>query len=212
MFCRTVGVQAVGFTLELPTGLHDGLTKEKAREIIQGLPHDILPVLITYLRKAEEAGRLAAYIVAGAVQFHAGLPEEQIRRFREICPDVKSIACVTVRGETAMAETAEIQPPLWDAILLDSFDPATGKRGATGIMHDWTISARIVEASSLPIILAGGLNPDNVADAIRTVRPHGVDAHTGLENRDGTRNFAKIRAFARTALEAFQGLENQKGG
>jgi phosphoribosylanthranilate isomerase len=202
LFCRSVGVDTLGFTLSIPSGIHDGLTAGKAREIIEHLPPDIVPVVITYLQRADRAGRLVSEVRARAVQFHGGLPADEVERFRARCPDVKIIGVVTVSGERVLERAAEFRPPLWDALLLDSFDPGTGRIGATGITHDWSISARIVENSLVPVILAGGLNPGNVAQAIFTVRPHGVDAHTGVENSDGSRSFEKIRAFAAAALDA----------
>lgn len=202
LFCRSVGVDALGFTLSIASGMHDGLTAGKARAIIEHLPPDIVPIVITYLQRADRAGRLVNEVRARAVQFHGGFPADELERFRVHCPDVKVIGVVTVSGRRVLERAAEFRPPLWDALLLDSFDPETGRIGATGITHDWSISGRIVENSPVPVILAGGLNPANVAQAIFAVRPHGVDAHTGVENPDGSRSLGKIRAFAAAALDA----------
>jgi phosphoribosylanthranilate isomerase len=141
-----------------------------------------------------------------AMQFHGGISENELVRFRRICPDVTTIGRVTVVGEESVEDAASFKRPLWDAIILDSFDPRTGRKGATGLTHDWSLSARIVRIASVPVILAGGLNPDNVAEAIRKVQPCGVDAHTGLEENNGTRSFDKIEAFAKAAMEAFEKL------
>jgi phosphoribosylanthranilate isomerase len=207
LFCNRIGVEALGFTLDLPDGPHDDLTTEKAREIIGLLPPDILPVVITYHQTSKGACRLVTTVGGNAVQFHAGICEDQIGLFRELCPRIRTIARVTVRDDLAIAEALQFRPPLWDAIILDSFDPRTGRHGATGLTHDWTISARIVERSHLPVILAGGLTPENVRNAIRQVRPLGVDVHTGVENIDGSRDLDKIRSFTRAALEAFRELK-----
>jgi len=204
LFCCKVGVGALGFTLGLPDGIHDDLTADKARSIIQNLPKNVLPVLITYISKADHACGLARYIGAAAVQFHGGISTAELLAFRKACPETKTIGRVTVQDESALEAALGFRSPLWDAIILDSFDPGTGRLGATGISHDWSISARIVQVSALPLILAGGLNPDNVTEAVRIVRPHAVDAHTGLEEPDGTRSLAKIEAFTRAALKAFE--------
>jgi phosphoribosylanthranilate isomerase len=203
IFCAEVGVDAAGFTLELPSGIHDGLTRRRARHIIRRLPPSIIPVVITYVQSADDACSLVLEVGARAIQFHGGISDEQIVRFREVCPAIRTIGRVTVSGEQALFEAARFVPPSWDALILDSFDPATGSIGATGLTHEWSLSARIVEASRVPVILAGGLNPDNVAQAIAMVRPHGVDAHTGVENSDGTRNFEKIKRLAQAGLKAF---------
>jgi len=206
LLCAGVGATALGFTLALPSGVHDGLTTAKAAKIIKRLPSGILPVVITYLREADSASDLANQVGAEAVQFHGGLPESQLLRFRRLCPGLKTIGLVTVKDESSIQTAASLSPPLWDAIILDSFHPETGRTGATGLTHDWAVSAAIVRKSPLPVILAGGLNPGNVADAIATVRPYGVDAHTGLENPDGARNFDKIRAFITASRAALRRL------
>lgn len=203
LFCREVGIDAVGFTLELPNGPHDGLLTDKAASVIRRLPKGLLPVIITYVNEARAVRRLIAHTGGRAIQFHGGITETELKIFRELCPQVKTIGRVTVTGEESLQAAKDFKPPLWGAIILDSLDPATGKIGATGRTHDWSISARIVRAASVPVILAGGLNPENVSEAILTVRPHGVDAHTGLENPDGTRNLEKIRAFAVEVLAAY---------
>jgi phosphoribosylanthranilate isomerase len=204
LVCRSVGIDALGFTLEVPGGVHDGLTRARARDIIDRLPADIWAVVITYLDTAEEACRLVKEVQGAVVQFHGGIAEAELLAFREECPGVKTIRRVTVASQDAVREAVQFRPPLWDAIILDSLDPRTGRKGATGRTHDWSISSAIVKVSPLPVILAGGLTPENVAQAIRIAAPSGVDAHTGVENGDGTRNFEKIRAFAKAALQAFR--------
>jgi phosphoribosylanthranilate isomerase len=204
LFCRSVGVDALGFTLELPTGIHDGLDRSAARKIIEELPSDVLPVVITYLDTAKNASELVQEIAVKAIQFHGGIIQRELERFRDAAPAIKTIGRISVTDRTAVAMADLFLPPLWDAVILDSYDPVTGKLGATGLTHDWTISAEIVRAAKVPVILAGGLTPENVAQAIVAVQPAGVDAHSGVENEDGSRNFQKIRAFAQAAQEAFR--------
>ena len=84
--------------------------------------------------------------------------------------------------------------------------PPTGACGATGRTHDWSVSRKLVELSSRPVILAGGLMPDNVRQAIQQVRPAGVDAHTGVEGPDGRKDPAPIRRFVAEARAAFHAL------
>lgn len=207
LFCGRVGVQALGFTLELPSGVHDGLTTERARAISAQLPPGIMPILITYLDSADEAARLVECLGVPAIQFHGEISDDEVRSFRISCPSIRTIGRITVSGPEALEEISRFERPLWDAVILDSLDPRSGAVGATGLTHDWSLSARIVRRSLVPIILAGGLTAENVAEAVAVVRPRGVDAHTGLENPDGSRNFAKIRAFAEAALKAFDPAE-----
>ncbi len=210
LFCHECGVNSVGFTLELPHGPHDDLNAEKTERIIRDLPGDLLPVIITYLNRADAAIELVRKTGGRAIQFHGEISDLEIQRFREHLPHVITIGRITVNGDPALQDVSRFQSPLWDAIILDSSDPVTGRIGATGKTHDWHLSAEIVRISSVPVILAGGLAPENVREAVLAVRPHGVDVHTGVENPDGSRNFDKIRQFASQALTVFRDILSTK--
>jgi len=81
----------------------------------------------------------------------------------------------------------------FDRFLLDSYDPQTV--GGTGRTCDWSKARDLVRASSTPILLAGGLTPENVADAVTTVKPWGVDVSSGVEREPGIKDIDKVRAF-----------------
>lgn len=189
-----LGADALGFTVRLPTGIHDGLTEAKARAIIAKLPPFITPVAITYIDNARDAIDLCRYLGAQALQLHGPFPDRDLEMIRAGAPHLKLLRAVHVTSEDAI-DHAKILGRKVDALILDTYDPATGRSGATGKVHDWSISRRIVETCRAPVILAGGLNPDNVVEAIAAVRPWGVDCHTGVENSDGSRNFSKLAAF-----------------
>ena len=89
----------------------------------------------------------------------------------------------------------EIRPPA--AVLLDALVP--GAHGGTGVPVDWGLAADLVQALPLPVILAGGLHPGNVAQAVRQVRPYAVDASSGLEQAPGVKDLEKVRAFVAQA-------------
>jgi len=90
-----------------------------------------------------------------------------------------------------------------DFLLLDSHRPFDKQIGALGVTHDWAISRRIVDLVSTPVILAGGLGPDNVAQAIQIVRPAGVDSKTKTD-RDGShaKDLERVRRFHAAARAA----------
>ena len=96
------------------------------------------------------------------------------------------------------------------AFLLDSGRPnaAIAELGGTGRRHDWAISAKFVEASPRPVFLAGGLSPDNVGDAIRQVRPFGLDLCSGVRTK-GRLDAVKLRAFVRAAERADRELDGR---
>lgn len=109
---------------------------------------------------------------------------------------------VPVYGEESV-DIARSYEGIADYLLLDSHRPSDRQIGATGVPHDWSISRRIVEAVSTPVILAGGLGPDNVAQAIKVVRPAGVDSKTKTD-REGlhTKDLERVRRFHQAAHAA----------
>jgi phosphoribosylanthranilate isomerase len=110
---------------------------------------------------------------------------------------------IPVRDGASIA-LAERYAACADALLLDSAHPATGVVGATGLVHDWCLSRRIVERVSVPVILAGGLGPDNVLEAIERTRPAGVDSETRTSRDDDRRRKdpERVRLFLARARAA----------
>ena len=88
-----------------------------------------------------------------------------------------------------------------DILLLDSHRPGDVQIGALGVTHSWEIDRKIVESVRIPVIIAGGLGPDNVVDAIRVVRPAGVDSKTKTDKDDGsqTKDLRKVKRFVARA-------------
>lgn len=196
--CEAAGVDAIGFTIGLPTGPHNGLDEARAAAIIRALPPFITPVLITYRVTAVEVVATCRELGVTQVQLHAPADPAELAAMRAAIPGLKLILAVHVTGPAAI-DVARERARYADALILDTYDPTTGRAGATGLTHDWGISAAIVRAVDVPVILAGGLTPANVADAIRRVRPWGVDVHTGVERPDGTTDHDLVRAFVAIA-------------
>jgi phosphoribosylanthranilate isomerase len=114
-------------------------------------------------------------------------------------PELKIMRSVPVVGEESVA-LAQSYDGIADFILLDSHRLGDNQIGALGVTHDWRISRRIIELVRVPVILAGGLGPDNVRDAIRAVAPAGVDSKTRTD-RDGShvKDVEKVRRFRKAA-------------
>jgi phosphoribosylanthranilate isomerase len=89
---------------------------------------------------------------------------------------------------------------LVDGFVADSFNPATGQVGGTGLTHDWRLTAELARSTPRPLWLAGGLTPQNVAEAIAQVQPYGVDVNNGVKGNDGFKNLQRLQAFIRSAL------------
>ena len=88
-----------------------------------------------------------------------------------------------------------------DAILLDTVNTDTGQVGGTGKTHDWNISREIISQYGKSVILAGGLNPTNVQQAIKEVKPYGVDANSGVKGDDGFKDYRKLNEFIKSAKQ-----------
>jgi len=128
------------------------------------------------------------------------LPPPQVARLKRRLPDCRIMRSVPVFGEESLA-VARSYEGIADMLLLDSYRPQDKQIGALGVTHDWEISRRIVRAVCLPAILAGGLGPDNVAEAIRRVGPAGVDSKTRTD-RDGShaKDLDRVRRFHELAI------------
>lgn len=126
--------------------------------------------------------------------------DDVLQRVRASLAPTKMMLTVPIHGPDAV-RMAQRLAHLADYLLLDTAHPMTGVVGATGLMHDWDVSAAVVATASVPVILAGGLGPDNVQQAINRVRPSGVDSETRT-SRDGDRrrkDLTKVAAFIRLA-------------
>jgi phosphoribosylanthranilate isomerase len=114
-------------------------------------------------------------------------------------PHLTLMRTIPVIGEQSL-DLAQHYDGLVDDLLLDTDQPGDTQVGATGVPHDWQLSRRIVRAVQTPVILAGGLGPHNVAEAIRTVRPAGVDSKTSTDQAGGpSKDIATVRALVRIA-------------
>jgi len=206
------GVTHVGLPLRLPVHAPD-VSEDQARDIVRGLAGAAKTVLITYLGDAAETLKLCRYLGVDGVQLHGAMPLAEVRRLREAAPKlfvIKSLVVGTA-AEAALLAEAQAQAPFVDAFLTDTFDPVSGASGATGKAHDWAVSRRLAQMLERPLILAGGLNADNVAQAIAAVRPAGVDAHTGLENASGDKDEALVRRFVAEATRALAAFSPRPG-
>jgi phosphoribosylanthranilate isomerase len=165
------------------------------REIARDVPPGVTSVLLTSLTDPEEIIEQHGRAGTGALQLCASLTDHARRRLRKALPGIGLIQAVHVCGEESVGEAEDVSVSA-DALLLDSGSRGGSERllGGTGRVHDWSISARIVEAVRVPVYLAGGLSPDNVAAAIRSVKPFGVDVCTGVREDDRLA-VARLRAF-----------------
>ncbi len=203
------GVDSLGFPLRLPVNVQD-MSEEAAAQVIAALPATAHPVIITYEDEPFRVAAMCRRLGADIVQLHADVSPDALAALRGLAPKLTVIKSVVLRpGLSAAAYDAAMDAasPWADGFILDTYDPSTGASGATGKTHDWSVSRELVRRSSIPVILAGGLTPGNVAAAIQEVRPAGVDAHTGLEyHATGRKDPDAMRAFVQAAQAAWDSL------
>jgi phosphoribosylanthranilate isomerase len=200
-----LGVEYLGFPLRLPVNKED-LTENEAAEVIKEikLPHKA--VLITYLDDADEIIALCDKLNVRIVQLHGNIEIEELKKLKALRPDIEVLKSLVVHGNNLkeLENTVNTLSQWVDLFITDTFDPVTGASGATGKTHDWRISRRLVEISTRPVIIAGGLNPSNVKNAILATKPAGVDVHTGIEAPNGRKDLELTRKFIRECMEAFK--------
>ena len=128
------------------------------------------------------------------------LTPSAVQRLKERHDGLTVMRSIPVFDEASIA-IAQSYDGIADMLLLDSHRPGDVQIGALGVTHSWDIDRKIVESVGVPVIIAGGLGPDNVADAIRVVRPAGVDSKTKTDKDDGshTKDLQKVRRFVAQA-------------
>lgn len=201
------GVDWLGFPLRLPVNRED-IREEEAGEIIAFIQPPAAGVLITYLDDAEEIFRLCRKLGTGKVQLHGDIAITELRKLKTLAPELYIIKSLVVRKNNLPQLESLVNGlgTIVDAFITDTHDPVTGADGATGKTHDWNISRRLVEISPKPLMLAGGLNPQNVQQAILQVRPSGVDAHSGVENAAGRKDREKVESFVAESRAGFAAI------
>jgi len=188
------GASALGLVSEMPSG-PGVIPEESIADIAASIPPFVTSVLLT--SKGDAASILEQHRRCGtnAIQICDEIGTRGLDELRGSLPGVKIIQVVHVRGEDSVEEAVSVAPHV-DAVLLDSGNPFLRVRelGGTGRIHDWSVSRRIRESVGVPVILAGGLDPGNVAEAIRMVRPYAVDVCSGVRT-DGRLDESKLQEF-----------------
>lgn len=189
------GAAALGLVSAMPSG--PGVIDEATiRDVAAATAPPTETFLLTALQDAAAIAALHARCGTTMLQLVDAVPEAELRELRDRLPGVRRVQVIHVRDERAIDEALAVEA-LVDALLLDSGNPhlPVKQLGGTGRVHDWAVSAKLREAVRVPVWLAGGLRPDNVAAAIDTVRPHGIDICSGVR-RDGRLDAAGLAALA----------------
>ena len=187
------GASAVGLVSAMPSG-PGVISEEQIADIAASVPPPIATFLLTSKQDAESVIAQQRRCCTNTIQLvdrFLGSYEE----LRLFLPGVSIVQVVHITGEESVKEAIAVATHV-DALLLDSGNPmlATKELGGTGRKHNWALSRRILEQIDTPIFLAGGLNPDNVHEAVREVGPFGLDICTGVRS-EGKLDEQKLRAL-----------------
>ena len=177
----SAGANAIGFVFWQKSPRW--LDAERARSIVATLPQHVTAIGVFVDQPAEEVNEIASRVGLGAVQLHGSERADYVHAMTR--PVIKAVA---VAGDDAPDVD---EWPSKVTVLLDVHDPV--KKGGTGRTIDWTAAAAI--ARRRKIVLAGGLTPDNVGNAIARVRPYGIDVSSGVEVSPGIKDPERIKAL-----------------
>jgi len=195
------GAAALGLVSAMPSG--PGVIDEATiGTIAAAVPREVDTFLLTAHTDALAITHQHRRCRTTTIQLVDMLAPRELRDLRRALPArVRVVQVVHVTDPSAVDE-ALAAAPMVDALLLDSGNPALAVKqlGGTGRTHDWAVSREIVDRAGVPVWLAGGLNPGNVAEAIATVRPHGLDLCNGVRSQ-GRLDAAKLRAFFDAAAQ-----------
>ena len=187
------GADALGLVGPMPSGpgvIDDGLIAEIASSV-----EGVETFLLTSETSAEEVIRHHRRVKTTTIQLVDSLEDGTHDEIRGAIPNVTLVQVVHVIGPQSFDDALEAAETA-DYVLLDSGNPLLDTKvlGGTGKTHNWEISRRIVEASTKPVFLAGGLNPDNVRQAIDDVEPYGIDLCSGVRTK-GNLDESKLQDF-----------------
>lgn len=186
LLAAQLGAHALGFIFYQKSPRY--VTPDKARRIIGQLPPLVATVGVFVDEDAAAVREIASLAGLDWIQLHGGESPDYCRSLGR-----RVIKGFRVRGEEIFAQLTAYQGAA-QAFLLDAYKPGTP--GGTGGTFDWEIGRQVGKCG--PVILAGGLTPENVADAIRTVRPAAVDVASGVEAAPGRKDPEKLKAFIET--------------
>jgi phosphoribosylanthranilate isomerase len=175
------GANAVGFVFWPKSPRR--VDVERAREIASALPEDVTTVGVFVDQPLNDVNDVARRVGLRAVQLHGSEDGEYVRAMTR--PVIKAVAVVGSEAPDVNAWPSNV------TVLLDVHDPV--KKGGTGKTIDWTVAASV--ASRRNVLLAGGLTPQNVGDAIARVRPYGIDVSSGVEVEPGIKDHRRIKAL-----------------
>ncbi|WP_255192189.1 phosphoribosylanthranilate isomerase [Natronobeatus ordinarius] len=189
------GADAVGVICDVPVETPREVSLERAVDLVAAAPPFLTTVLVTMPSSPDAAIELVETVGPDAIQVHGGLEPDGVASLRAAVG-----ADVLVAVDADDVSRADSFDAVADGLVVDSVDEDGG--GGTGETHDWERTREAAADLESPVILAGGLTPGNVADAVWTVEPFAVDVASGVEARGGVKDAGAVEAFVDRATTA----------
>ncbi len=188
------GASALGFVSSMPSG-PGVISEDLIAEIISNIPKDIATFLLTSKQDANSIIVQQRRTKANTLQLVDAVSIDVYKKLRNELPGISLVQVIHVLDESSIEEAKTVSQFV-DYILLDSGNPNLHVKelGGTGRKHNWHISKKIVEEVSVPVFLAGGLNAENVREAIECVHPYGLDVCSGVRT-NGKLDEEKLKRF-----------------
>lgn len=199
------GADALGFLSGVSHRAEDSLTLSRARDLIRSIPSGVWSVLVTHLRDEPTIIEYCRVTGCRALQIQNEIDIDVLAKLRNELPGLLVVKAVLMDSPDIqhLFERASSYENYVDAFVCDTVNRAEDRIGGTGRIHDWSLSRALAADLNKPVILAGGLNPGNVEEAVRSVGPWGVDVNTGVENAprsmSGRKDHQKLKAFIHNA-------------
>lgn len=174
------GASALGLVSDMPSG-PGVIDEDLIAEIVSRIPPPVATFLLTSKQTAEEIINQQLKTKVNTLQLVDYVPFEELKKLRRQLSGTKLVQVIHVMDEHSVDEALNVQQYV-DSLLLDSGNPnlEVKELGGTGRTHNWSTSKKIKDQVSIPVFLAGGLNPSNVLEAIRIVQPYGLDICSGV--------------------------------
>jgi len=188
------GATALGLVSEMPSG-PGVISEDEIARIVTSIPPGIGTFLLTSGQSLPEIIEQHKRCRTNTLQLCDRLTTGTHQDLKEALPGISIVQVIHVTGEESIDEAIKVAENV-DGILLDSGNQnlTVKKLGGTGKTHNWWVSRKIVEKVKKPVFLAGGLNPENVSEAIRQVQPFGVDICSGVR-KNGILDENKLKSF-----------------
>ena len=208
--CAEAGADYIGLAVDTGFSLPSQVSLEDAKKIYDAIGDKAKKVLIVVTNSDEPVYGPVEYLKPDVIHlcgYDYYATRDFCKKVKELVPGIEVLQAIGIEDRSSI-EQAVYYSEFVDTLILDSVDKSINGIGAAGFTNDWDIDREIVEKAHCKVILAGGLGPDNVKEAILKVKPWGVDSFTKtsdkLEGGKTRKNIDKVREFIKNAKEAFE--------